>query len=76
MNIKQRALLHTVLALVGATGLALIINIIIGMMTPDQLALAFAISVVLLFAKIIYDYRLNQLEYQEKLAEIAEKNTK
>jgi len=76
MNLKQRALLHTVLALVGATGLALVTNLIIGMMTPDQLALAFAISVVLLFAKIIYDYRLNQLEYQEKLAEMAEKTTK
>jgi len=76
MSLKQRALLHTVLALVGATGLALTANLIVGMMTPDQLGLAFAIAVVLLFAKIVYDYRLDQLTYEAKLAEITEKNPK
>ena len=76
MNIKQRALIHTVLVIVGIIGLSLIINIIIGMMTPYQLGLAFIIAVTLLIGKIIYDYRLNHLEYQEKLAEMAEKNPK
>jgi len=76
MNIKQRALRHTVLVIVGIIGLSLIINIIIGMMTPHQLGLAFIITVTLLIGKIIYDYRLNHLEYQEKLAEMAEKNPK
>jgi threonine/homoserine efflux transporter RhtA len=76
MNIKQRALIHTVLVIVGIIGLSLIINLIVGMMTPDQLGLAFAIAVVLLFAKIVYDYRLDQLTYEAKLAEMAEKNPK
>jgi len=76
MNIKQRALLHTVLAISLLTVAAVGLTWIISLMTPDQMGVASAIAVVLLFAKIIYDYRLDQLEYQAKLAEIAEKNPK
>jgi len=76
MNIKQRALLHTVLAISLLTVAAVGLTWIISLMTPDQLGLAFAIAVVLFFAKIIYDYRLDQLTYEAKLAEMAEKNPK
>jgi hypothetical protein len=73
MNIKQRALLHTVLAILGITGLSVIINIIIAMMTPHQLGLAFMVAVTVLLGKIIYDYRLAHLEYKAKLEEITRK---
>jgi hypothetical protein len=76
MNIKQRALIHTLLVILGIIGLSLIINIIIGLMTPDQLGTAFMICMTALIAKIVYDYRLDQLTYEAKLAEMAEKNPK
>ena len=76
MNIKQRALIHTVLVIVGIIGLSLIINIIIGLMTPYQLGIAFIVAVTALLGKIVYDYRLDQLTYEAKLAEMAEKNPK
>jgi hypothetical protein len=76
MSLKLRALIHTVLVIVGATGLALVADLVISQMTPDQLGTAFMICMTALIAKIIYDYRLDQLTYQEKLAEMAEKNPK
>ena len=74
MNIKQRALIHTVLVIVGIIGLSLIINIIIGLMTPHQLGIANVAFALL--GKIVYDYRLDQLTYEAKLAEMAEKKAK
>ena len=78
MSLKLSALIHTVLVIVGIIGLSLIINIIIiiGLMTPYQLGIAFIVAVTALIAKIIYDYRLDQLTYEAKLAEMAEKNPK
>jgi len=76
MNIKQRALIHTVLVIVGTIALAIIFSYLISQMTPDQLGTVFMICMTALIAKIIYDYRLDQLTYEAKLAEMAEKTTK
>ena len=76
MNLKLRALIHTILAIALITALAVGLTWITSLMTPDQLGVAFMICLTAIIAKMIYDYRLNHLEYQAKLAEMAEKNPK
>jgi Na+-translocating ferredoxin:NAD+ oxidoreductase RnfG subunit len=76
MNLKLRALIHTILAIALITALAVGLTWITSLMTSQQLGVAFMICLTAIIAKIIYDYRLNHLEYQAKLAEMAEKNPK
>ena len=76
MNLKLRALIHTILAMALITALAVGLTWITSLMTSQQLGVAFTICLTAIIAKMIYDYRLNHLEYQAKLAEMAEKNPK
>jgi hypothetical protein len=67
MNLKTRAMLHTVCLIVGTIAVSLGFTYIGSLLTRDQVGWILISAVVGLFIYIVYSMNLSWLEHQEQL---------
>ena len=67
MNLKTRAMLHTVCLIVGTIAVSLGVTYIGSLLTRDQVGWILTSAVVGLFIYIVYSINLSRLEHQEQL---------
>jgi len=67
MNLKIRAMLHTVCLIVGSITVYLGVTYIGSLLTRDQVGWILTSAVVGLFIYIVYSVNLSRLEHQEQL---------
>jgi len=67
MNLKTRAMLHTVCLIAGTIAVSLGLNFIGNLLTPDQVYWVMTSAVLGLFIYIVYSVNLSRLEHQEQL---------
>ena len=67
MNLKTRAMLHTVCLIVGTIAVSLGLNYIGSLLTRDQVGWILTSAVVGLFIYIVYSVNLSRLEHHEQL---------
>jgi hypothetical protein len=70
MNLKTRAMLHTVCLIVGTIAVSLGVTYIGSVLTRDQVGWILASPVVGLFIYLVYGIMLSRLEYRAALEKI------
>jgi hypothetical protein len=67
MNLKIKALVHTVGLIAGTIAVSLGLNYIGNLLTRDQVGWILTSAIVGLFIYIVYSVNLSRLEHQEQL---------
>ena len=67
MNLKIKALVHTVGLIAGTIAVSLGLNYIGSLLTRDQVGWVLTSAIVGLFIYIVYSVNLSRLEHQEQL---------